>query len=159
MKKAITILTLCLTLGWSSLTMAGDKMLHGDQQKTEMSGHEKMQPKASAGTYEHQAVTDGVRAEFQIMSLSSMNMEDPDGATHHIMVKLFNDSMNHPIKEAIGNVKIIGPDKSEQVNSLENYNGIFAANFSIKETGKYGVICLVKINEKKHLYKFWYSHG
>ncbi|MFC1858823.1 hypothetical protein ACFL9U_12480 [Thermodesulfobacteriota bacterium] len=159
MKKVITILTICITLGWSSLALAGDKMLHGDHQNTEMSGHGKMQHKMSAGTYEHQAVTDGVRAEFQIMSLSSMNMEDPDGATHHIMVKLFNASMNHPIKEAVGKVKIIDPDKGEQVNSLENYNGIFAANFSVKETGKYGVICLVKINGKSHLYKFWYTHG
>jgi hypothetical protein len=99
------------------------------------------------------------RAEFQIMSLASMNMNDPDGATHHVMVKLFHDSMNHPIKNAVGKVKIIKPDGKEQTNSLKNYNGIFAANFTFGEKGKYGVICLVIVDSEKHIFKFWYPHG
>jgi len=100
-----------------------------------------------------------VRAEFQIMSLASMNMKDPNGDTHHVMVKLFHDSMNHPIKDAVGKVKIIKPDGKEQTNSLKNYNGIFAANFTFGENGKYGVICLVIIDGEKHIFKFWYHHG
>jgi hypothetical protein len=113
---------------------------------------------AMAGKFEHQMVDKDIRAEFQIMSLASMNMKDPDGATHHVMVKLFDDKGNQPVKNAVGKVKVIGPDKSEQTNGLKNYNGIFAANFTFNKKGKYGVICLVKIDGKKHLFKFWYPH-
>lgn len=111
------------------------------------------------GTFKYQAVVKHIRAELQIMSLASMNMKDPNGATHHVMVKLFDDSANHPIKNAVGKVKVIDPKGNEQINSLKNYNGIFAANFSFKKTGKYGVICLVKVGEEKYLFKFWYPHG
>ena len=92
------------------------------------------------------------------MSLASMNMKDPNGATHHVMIKLFHDSMNHPIKNAVGKVKIIKPDGKEQTNSLKNYNGIFAANFTFGENDKYGVICLVIVDGEKHIFKFWYPH-
>ena len=135
---------------------------HGKDQNTaeQMSpeGHENMQ-KPVAGTFEHQMVDKNVRAEFQVMSLASMNMKDAGGATHHIMVKLFHDDMNHQIKEAVGKVKVIGPDKQEQIGTLENYSGIFAANFTFEKKGKYGVICLVKVDGKKHVYKFWYPHN
>jgi len=87
-----------------------------------------------------------------------MNMKDPNGDTHHVMVKLFHDSMNHPIKDAVGKVKIIKPDGKEQTNNLKNYNGIFSANFTFGENGKYGVICLMIIDGEKHIFKFWYPH-
>ena len=88
-----------------------------------------------------------------------MNVKDKNGSTHHIMLKLFHDSKNDQIKEAVGKIKIVGPDDSEQIDSLKNYNGIFAANFKFLKTGKYGVICLVKVNDEKHLFKFWYQYG
>lgn len=111
------------------------------------------------GVFEHKVIDNGIRAEFQIMSLASMNMKDPKGATHHVMVNLFHDSTNHPIKDAVGKVKVIMPDKKEQINTLKNYNGIFSANFTFSENGKYGVICLVKVDGEKHIFKFWYPHG
>lgn len=116
--------------------------------------HEKM----TTSAFKHKAVDNGVRAEFQIMSLASMNMKDSGGATHHVMVKLYDNSGNQPVKEAVGKVKVIGPEKSEQINTLKNYNGILAANFTFNKKGKYGVICLLNINGEKHLFKFWYPH-
>jgi hypothetical protein len=159
MKKLIVIFTLFFLLVCSALVWAGQDTIHKDHANSKTPEPGNMQRKTPPGTYENQVVTDGIRAEFQIMSLASMNMKDPDGATHHVMVKLFNDSMNHPIKNAIGKVKIIGPGKKEQINTLKNYRGTFAANFTFKEIGKYGVICLVKVNGEKHLFKFWYTHG
>jgi hypothetical protein len=75
------------------------------------------------------------------------------------MLNLFHDSTNHPIKDATGKVKVIGPDKKEQINTLKNYNGIFAANVTFSKNGKYGVIFLVKVDGEKHTFKFWYQHG
>lgn len=128
---------------------------HG-QMNMPMSG--KMKSTPTEGKFEHKVVDQNILAEFQIMSLASMNMKDPNGATHHVMVKLFHDTANHPIKDAVGKVKVIEPNGNEQINSLKNYNGIYAANFKFIEKGKYGVICLVNIDGKKHLFKFWYPH-
>ncbi|MBW2248259.1 MAG: hypothetical protein JRF62_13940 [Deltaproteobacteria bacterium] len=158
MKKTIALLTMLLALswGWTSLTAAeAPHKNHGSGTKPESKSMEKTSPDS---TFEHTMIEKNIRAEFQIMSLSSMNMKDPNGATHHVMVKLFHDSMNHPIKNAVGKVKLIGPNEMEQTNLLKNYNGIFAANFTINNKGKYGVICLVKVDGEKHIFKFWYPH-
>ena len=125
------------------------------------SGHEASTPDAhgqNKGVFTHEAVVDGIRTEFQIMSLESMNMKDPGGATHHVMLRLFNAKENHQIKEIAGKVKVISPTKEEQTAALKDYSGIYAANFAFTEKGKYGVICLFKSADKKHVVKFWYHH-
>jgi hypothetical protein len=159
MKKIIATFNIFFLLACSSLVWAGQGTFHKDHDNSKTSDQGKMQRNTPPGTYERQVVVGGVRAEFQIMSLASMNMKDPNGSTHHVMVKLFHDSANHPIKDAVGKVKVIEPNGNEQINSLKNYNGIYAANFTFIEKGKYGVICLVKVGEKKYLFKFWYHHG
>jgi len=158
MKKLYAMMIIFLTFICfvPSLTAADTSHQADDKSHAQPSG--KMDHAAMTGKFEHQMVDEQVRAVFQIMSLASMNMKDPDGATHHVMVKLYDNSNNQPVKEAVGKVKVIGPDKKEQVNGLKNYNGIFAANFTFNKKDKYGVICLVKINGEKHLFKFWYPH-
>jgi hypothetical protein len=111
-----------------------------------------------AGAFKHDMIMEGVKAEFQIMSLESMNMKDPDGATHHVMVKFVNADSGEQLKKAVGKIKVISPSKKEIVADLKDYSGTYAANVTFEEAGKYGVICLVKIDGKKPLYKFWYTH-
>ena len=148
-----------IVIGLVSLNFGTAGTSHEEHGKTDMSAPTAMESASPAGTFKHEAVDKNIRAAFQIMSLASMNMKDPNGATHHVMVKLIHDSMNHPIKDAAGKIKIIGPDGKEQINKLKNYNGIFAGNFSFEKTGKYGVICLVNVDGEKHVFKFWYHHG
>lgn len=159
MKNIIAIFTMFIVIGLVSLNI-------GTAGTTSHEGHGQthtpappMENTSPTDTFKHKAVVNNVRAEFQIMSLASMNMKDPNGATHHIMVNLFQDSTNHPINDAAGKIKVIGPDKKEQINTLKNYNGIFAANFTFSKKGKYGVIFLVKVDGEKHTFKFWYQHG
>ena len=141
----------------SNLATAGTaKEEHG---KTNMATPTKMEHTSTTDAFKKEVVVKHIRAEFQIMSLASLNMKDPDGATHHVMVKLYDNSGNQLVKDIVGKVKVMGPNKSEQTNGLKNYNGIFAANFTFSQKGKYGVICLVKIDGEKHLFKFWYPHG
>jgi hypothetical protein len=156
MKKTIALFTTLLVLSWGLANLTATETLHKNHGEGAVS--DAMEKTTPANTFEHTMIEKNIRAEFQIMSLASMNMKDPNGDTHHVMVKLFHDSMNHSIKDAIGKVKIIKPDGKEQTNSLKNYNGIFAANFSVKKTGRYGVICLVKVGEEKYIFKFWYPH-
>ena len=159
MKNIIAIFIMCIAIGLVSLNIGFAGTAHEGHGQTHTSTPTAMEHTDSTGTFTHEAVVNHIRAKFQIMSLASMNMKDPNGATHHVMVNLFHDSTNHSIKDAIGKVKIIGPDGKEQINTLKNYNGIFATNFTLNNNGKYGVICLIKVDGKKHLYKFWYQQG
>ena len=128
-----------------------DKMDHG--------GHGmQMDHTGMGGTFKHTAMEGGIDAEFQVMSLASMNMTSDKGETHHIMVNLKETDGGAAIKNAVGKIKVIAPDKTEQESPLKNYNGILAANFTFKEPGKYGVICLLKNQENKQVFKFWYEH-
>lgn len=152
--KRIMILTMAsifFVTAASGFAMQG----HGSSKE---GGHGDMKDHAMKGTFMHEAVSEGVRAEFQVMSLASMNMKDPEGNTHHIMVKLFPEDSDEQLKDAVGKVKIISPSKKETVADLKDYSGIFAANFTADEPGKYGMICLLKVKDKKPLYKFWYHH-
>jgi len=158
MKKLYAMIIIFLTFICFAPSVTAADTSHQAGEKSHAQPSEKMDHTDMADKFEHQMVDKQVRAEFQIMSLASMNMKDPDGATHHVMVKLYDNSGNQPIKEAVGKVKVIGPEKSEQLNTLKNYNGILAANFTFNKKVKYGVICLLNINGKKHLFKFWYPH-
>lgn len=151
MKTAIVILTIAALLFAALPTVAMQG--HDGKNKSE-------QAKDGMGDmgFKHDTVVDGVRSEFQIMSLKSMKMKDDQGKTHHIMVKLFDDKTKKEIKSAAGKIKILSPDGSEQVSTLKNYSGIFAANFTFADKGKYGVICLLKVDDQKRVVKFWYNH-
>ena len=130
---------------------SGDSMAHGEQGM-------QMDHSAMGGTFKYEASEVGIAAEFQVMSLASMNMTSDKEETYHIMVNLKESDGGSPIKDAVGKIKVIAPDKSEQENTLKNYNGILAANFTFKEPGKYGVICLLNYQDKKQVFKFWYNH-
>lgn len=163
MKKnsIILIAVLWLTVSSVSLAMQGHDT-HADHSGKSShkptAGHGDTQHTNTGGTFTHESVVENIRAEFQVMSLESMNMKDPEGHTHHIMVKLFPEGSYEQIKNAVGKIKIISPSKKETVATLKDYSGIFAANFTVDEPGKYGIICLLKVNDKKPLYKFWYHH-
>jgi hypothetical protein len=132
------------------------EMNHGD---AHAGSQEKMEHPTAPGQFSYQQVVEGVRGEFQVMSLKSMNMKDPAGNTHHIMVKFFRDDTNEQIKDAVGKIKVIAPSDEEQVSSLTNYSGIYAANVTFGQHVKYGVICLFKADGKKGVIKFWYNYA
>ena len=156
MKKRLTLIVLILVLSFGSLAIAGTA--HQSQVDKSGSHSDTMKSGVTGDTYTHHAVVVGVRAEFQVMTLASMNMKDRQGKTHHIMVKLVDVSSQKQIGNAIGKIKVISPTGKEQVESLQNYSGILAANFTFDDKGKYGVICLFKVEGQKRLVKFWYPH-
>jgi hypothetical protein len=131
---------------------SGHGMTGGMKSESGMAGMKGMQ------SFKHQAVVDGIEADFQVMSLASMNMKDPQGNTHHIMVKLVKEGSDQPIADAMGKIKVIGPDKKEQTSALKHYGDMMAGNFTFDTPGKYGVICLFVENGQKHVVKFWYPY-
>lgn len=159
MKRLLTLLMAMTLFSWNSANIifaTSMDMNHGNMQSGEM---EKMDHNSVGGVFTHNEIVDGVKAEFQIMNLESMNMKDPDGNTHHIMVKFFNKESSEQIKDVVGKIKIIGPSGKEQEGVLTDYSGIYAANFTFDQQYKYGVICLFKAGDKKRVVKFWYLHN
>ena len=109
------------------------------------------------GTFKHSTMAGDVHAEFQVMDLAGMNMKDPDGNTHHVMATFKRDGKM--IEKVVGKVKLISPSGKEQLAGLKDFgSGIFAANFTIDEPGKWGVIFLFKDDKEKQTVKFWYPH-
>ncbi|MEK6195761.1 MAG: hypothetical protein N2F24_16220, partial [Deltaproteobacteria bacterium] len=121
MKKITSVFIMFITIGLVSSNFGTAGTTHEGHGQTHTPAPTAMENTGSSDTFTHEAIVNHVRAEFKIMSLANMNMKDPNGATHHIMVNLFHDSMNQPIKDAVGKVKVVGPDKKEQINTLKNY--------------------------------------
>jgi hypothetical protein len=157
LRSFLTVLALLLALSPGPFALADtdhQSQIHVSGAKSGSGEHGQ-----TGGAFTHQEIVEGVQAEFQVMTLASMNMNDPQGNTHHIMVKFTDVSSQKKIDNAIGRIKLISPTGKEQVESLQNYSGILAANFTFDEKGKYGVICLFKVDGKKRLVKFWYPHS
>ncbi len=166
MKRLLTV-TMALLLGIGSASIAyaagehdghGSKTGHEIMDHGSQSGHESEAHGSMGKTFSREVVVDGIRAEFQVMSLDEMKMNDPEGNTHHVMVKFFDQSTKEQIIKAIGKIKVVTPSGKEQMTELKNYSGVFFANFTVKEKGEYGIICLFKTGDNKHLVKFWYHH-
>lgn len=166
MKKIVLFLAfVSIICVGNSMAMEGDG--HGDSADGAMTNGNKDSGGAMAGmdhgsesmdgTFKHTAMAGDVHAEFQVMDLASMNMKDPDGNTHHVMATFKRDGKK--IEKVVGKVKLISPSGKEQLAELKDYgSGIFAANFTIDEPGKWGVISLFKGDKDKQTVKFWYPH-
>jgi hypothetical protein len=150
-----------LLVGGTVWALVVPSLAGAQHQGHDMSSHGAgdMGPAQSSGTYTHQVLDQGVRAEFQIMSMASMNMKDPGGATHHIMVNFVREGKNEQIRNAIARIRVVSPSGKEQVETLKDYSGMYAANFSFPEKGKYEVTCVIKADDKQHVIKFWYPHN
>ena len=164
MKKQVFIISVIIIalVAFPVMAMQGHDSQASSEKHDVNAGHSAhgsdMDSSAAGGTFKHHASMDGMNADFQVMSLASMNMTSDKGETHHIMVNLSNTDTGTPMKNTVGKIKVMGPDGKEQVSALKNYSGILAANFAFKEPGRYGVICLIKNEDKKHVFKFWYHH-
>jgi hypothetical protein len=156
MKKIVLLLTLISLLIAGGASAMGGNSHDSHSTKGNMEGRQHGS-ESHDGTFKHETMAGDVHAEFQIMELASMNMKDPDGKTHHVMASFMRDGKK--IEKIAGKVKLISPSGKEQMASLKDFgSGVFAANFSIDQPGKWGVICLFKDQEAQQTVKFWYTH-
>ena len=157
MKKLIlSILFIGLTMV-SGAALAMKDMDHGsEQQDPAMEGMDHGS-ETMDGTFKHMVMVGDIHSEFQVMELAAMNMEDPDGNTHHVMATFSRDG--EKMEKVAGKVKLVSPSGKEQLSELQHFgSGVFAANFTIDEPGKWGVICLFKDDQETQNVKFWYPH-
>ena len=107
-----------------------------------------------------EVLVEGVRVVFQIMAnedhkkmLKDMKMKEniEPGTTHNITVTLKDEKTQKEITNAQINMKVIGPKGMDQIKApkFEEMMKSYDAYFSLPEKGKYQVIVLFKIGEKK----------
>jgi len=153
MKKMTTLIAAFFALTASNTSFAA--MDHGSMDM----GHG-----AHQGDVAHEEVVDGVKATFKVMSMKehmkTMNMEIPKGLkeTHHIAVEFKDAKSGKALTEGEVKVKVLSPDKSEQVKGLVGMQRHFGADFDLSRKGKYGVMSRFQVNDGKvRQSKFWYT--
>lgn len=116
------------------------------------------------GDVAHEEVVDGVKATFKVMGMAehmkAMKMDMPMEMkeTHHIAVEFKDAKTGKALTEGEVKVKVMGPDKSEQVKDMMGMQGHFGADFDLSKKGKYGVMAKFKLADGKvRSVKFWYT--
>ncbi|HEX9022978.1 MAG TPA: hypothetical protein VF799_03970 [Geobacteraceae bacterium] len=158
MKKTaiiVAVATFALALPLSAL--AEMDMDHGSMpmdhgsMKMEHGGH-------MMGKVAHEEVVDGVKATFSVLDIKAKMKEMGMKETHHIMVTFKDAKSGKTLSEGEVKVKVVAPDKSEQVKGLMGMEGGFGADFTLSAKGKYGVMAKFKLADGKvRSAKFWYT--
>ncbi len=107
-----------------------------------------------------EVLVEGVKVTFQIMTndehkkmLTDMKMKEEvePGTTHNITVTLKDEKTQKEIPDAQINMKVVDPKGKDQIKSLK-YEGemkSYDTFFNLPEKGKYQVIILFKVGDKK----------
>ena len=113
-------------------------------------------------------LVEGVKVSFQIMAndehqkmLKDMKMkEDIEPATtHNITVTLKDEKSQKEITDAKINMKVVDPKGKDQIKTLK-YEGemkSYDAYFNLPEKGKYQIMILAKVGEKKTTAGIYYE--
>ena len=112
----------------------------------------------SMGKTAHEEVVDGVKATFNVIDIQQKMKEMGMKETHHIMVMFADAKTGKMLSGGEVKIKVLGPDKSEQVKDLMGMEGGFGSDFTMPQKGKYGVMCKFKLADGKvHSAKFRYT--
>jgi len=112
----------------------------------------------SMGKAAHEEVVDGVKATFNVINIQQRMKEMGMKETHHIMVMFTDAKTGKMMSNGEVRIKVMGPDKSEQVKDLMGMEGGFGSDFTLPKKGKYGVMCKFKLADGKvRNDKFWYT--
>ena len=115
-----------------------------------------------------EVLVEGVKVSFQIMAndehqkmLKDMKMkEDIEPATtHNITVTLKDEKSQKEITDAKINMKVVDPKGKDQIKTLK-YEGemkSYDAYFNLPEKGKYQIMILAKVGEKKTTAGIYYE--
>lgn len=136
----------------SSMPMDHGAMNHGAMKMEHGSGM------MSKGKPAHEEVVGSVRASFRVIDIQKKMKEMGMKETHHIMVMFSDARSGKMMSGGEAKIKVMGPDKSEQVKDLMGMEGGFGSDFTMPVKGRYGIMCKFKLADGKvQNVKFWYT--
>ena len=115
-----------------------------------------------------EVLVEGVKVTFQMMAndehkkmLRDMKMQEEveAGTTHNITVTLKDEKTQKEITDAQINMKVVDPKGKDQIKTLK-YEGemkSYDAYFNFPEKGKYQIMILAKVGEKKTTAGIYYE--
>ena len=113
-------------------------------------------------------IVEGIKVSFMVMAnenhkkmLADMKMKEDiePGSTHNITVILKDDKTQKEITDAQINMKVVDPKGKDQIKPLK-YEGemkSYDAYFNLPEKGKYQIMILAKVGEKKTTAGIYYD--
>jgi hypothetical protein len=101
------------------------------------------------GKLVHEEVVAGVKATFKIIDIKAKMKEMGMKETHHMMVVFTDAKSGGKLSEGEVKVKVIGPDKKEQVKDLMGMEGGFGSDFTMPEKGSYEVMTKFRLKDGK----------
>lgn len=115
-----------------------------------------------------EVIVEGIKVTFQIMAneehqkmLKDMKMKEDvePGTTHNITVTLKDEKTQKEITNAQISMKVVDPKGKDQIKTLkyEEMMKSYDAYFNLPEKGKYQVMILFKIGEKKATAGIYYE--
>lgn len=123
---------------------------------TDHVGHGMNYGNYTPGKAAYMEVINGVKATFNITPLSTM--AEGGTETHHVSVAFNDMNTGKALASGAVTVKILAPDKSEQVKDLPALHGHFSADFALVKQGKYGVMCTFTLADGTvRSATFWYE--
>jgi hypothetical protein len=115
-----------------------------------------------------EVLVEGVKVVFQIMTnaehkkmLKDMKMKEDiqAGTTHNITLTLKDEKTQKEITDAQINMKVVDPKGKDQIKTpkYEESMKSYDAYFNLPEKGKYQMLILFKIGEKKRTAGIYYE--
>ncbi len=151
MKKLAVILAVASFAVAAPLAALADMDMEHGSMKMEHGGH-------MMGKVAHEEMVDAVKVTFSVLDIKAKMKEMGMKETHHIMVMFKDAKTGKALSTGEVKVKVMGPDKSEQVKDLMGMEGGFGADFTMPKKGKYGVMAKFKLRDGKvRSAKFWYT--
>jgi hypothetical protein len=113
-------------------------------------------------------LVEGVKVSFMVMAndehkkmLKDMKMKEDiePGTTHNVAVTLKDEKTQKDITDATVTMKVVDPAGKDQIKALkyEDMMKSYDAYFNMKEKGKYQVMVLFKIGDKKRTAGIFYD--
>jgi hypothetical protein len=157
MKKVISVIGLTVFSFFAFVSVPLAQHSHGGMS---MGSSMKMDTK--------EVLAEGVKVTFQMMAndehrkmLKDMKMKEDiePGTTHNITVMLKDEKSQKEITNAQVSMKVVDPKGKDQIKPLK-YDGemkSYDAYFNLPEKGKYQIMILAKVGEKKTTAGIYYD--
>src|SRR4030043_1370693 len=113
-------------------------------------------------------IVEGIKVSFMVMlnenhkkMLADMKMKEDiePGTTHNITVILKDDKTQKEITDAQINMKVVDPKGKDQIKTLKNEGEMksYDTYFNLPEKGKYQIMILFKIEDRKRTAGIYYE--
>ncbi len=115
-----------------------------------------------------EVLVEGVKVVFQVMAneehkkmlLDMKSQEEPEpGSTHNIAVTLTDEKSHREVMNAEVSMKVIDPAEKSQIKALkaDTMMKYYSAYFNLSQKGKYQVLIVFKIGDKKSSAGIYYE--